>query len=64
MQLKKSGFKSNTERTQGSYSKYSSIDDKLDTLHYYTTLISLVLEGQLMMHHKKSELTKLLERKE
>lgn len=33
------GFKSNTERTQGSYSKYSSIDDKLDTLHYYTTLI-------------------------
>lgn len=38
MQLK-TGFKSNTERTQGSYSKYSSIDDKLDTLHYYTTLI-------------------------
>ena len=35
----KTGFKSNTERTQGSYSKYSSIDDKLDTLHYYTTLI-------------------------
>ena len=35
----KAGFKSNSERTQGSYSKYSSIDDKLDTLHFYTTLI-------------------------
>jgi hypothetical protein len=27
------------ERTKGSYSKYSSIDDKIDVLHYYTTLI-------------------------
>ena len=35
----KGGFKSNTERTQGTYSKYSSIDDKLDPFHYYTTLI-------------------------
>jgi len=33
------GFKSNTERTQGSYSKYSSIDDKVDPFHYYTTLV-------------------------
>jgi N-acetyl sugar amidotransferase len=33
------GFSSNTERTEGSYSKYSSIDDKVDPLHYYTTLI-------------------------
>ena len=40
----KTGFKSNTERTQGSYSKYSSIDDKLDTLHYYTTLIKLKIK--------------------
>ena len=32
-------FKSNSQRTQGSYSKYSSIDDKIDTIHYYTTLI-------------------------
>ena len=38
MQLKKL-VSNHTERTQGSYSKYSSIDDKLDTLHYYTTLI-------------------------
>lgn len=33
------GYESNTERTQGSYSKYSSIDDKIDPLHYYTTFI-------------------------
>lgn len=33
------GFKANTERTQGSYSKYSSIDDKIDPFHYYTTYI-------------------------
>ena len=33
------GFKPNTERTEGSYSKYSSIDDKIDNFHYYTSLI-------------------------
>jgi hypothetical protein len=36
---KNTGFKTNTERTEGSYSKYSSIDDKIDPLHYYTTFI-------------------------
>mgnify|MGYP001419943184 FL=1 len=29
----------NQERTEGSYSKYSSIDDKIDPFHYYTTYI-------------------------
>ncbi len=33
------GFKPNTERTEGSYSKYSSIDDRIDPFHYYTTLV-------------------------
>lgn len=33
------GFKPNTERTEGSYSKYSSIDDKMDAFHYFTTFI-------------------------
>lgn len=33
------GFQANTERTEGSYSKYCSIDDKLDVLHWYTTFI-------------------------
>lgn len=36
---KHTGFHANTERTEGSYSKYSSIDDKIDPFHYYTTLI-------------------------
>lgn len=33
------GFQSNEERTEGTYSKYSSIDDRIDMFHYYTTLI-------------------------
>jgi N-acetyl sugar amidotransferase len=37
------GFRPNDERTQGSYSKYSSIDDKIDPFHYYTTLIKFGL---------------------
>jgi len=34
-----SNFKARPFRTQGTYSKYSSIDDKIDDLHYYTTFI-------------------------
>jgi N-acetyl sugar amidotransferase len=37
------GFQANPERTEGSYSKYSSIDDKIDPFHYYTTLIKFGL---------------------
>jgi len=33
------GFQSNSERTEGTYSKYSSIDDKIDMFHYLTTFI-------------------------
>lgn len=36
---KHTGFEANTERTEGSYSKYSSIDDKIDPFHYFTTLM-------------------------
>jgi hypothetical protein len=36
---KNTGFKPNTERTEGSYSKYSSIDDKIDPFHYFCTFI-------------------------
>ena len=32
---KNCGFISNSERTDGTYSKYSSIDDKLDNFHYF-----------------------------
>jgi hypothetical protein len=31
------GFEASPERTPGTYSKYNSIDDKIDDLHYYTT---------------------------
>jgi N-acetyl sugar amidotransferase len=41
--VENTGFKPNTERTEGSYSKYSSIDDKTDPFHYYTTLIKFGL---------------------
>jgi N-acetyl sugar amidotransferase len=37
--VENTGFNANTERTEGSYSKYSSIDDKIDPFHYLTTLI-------------------------
>jgi hypothetical protein len=37
------GFQTNVERTEGSYSKYSSIDDKIDPLHYFTTFIKFGL---------------------
>lgn len=32
-------FMPNDHRTEGSYSKYSSIDDKIDWLHYHTTMV-------------------------
>lgn len=33
------GFRPRPFRTPGTYSKYNSIDDKIDDLHYYTTFI-------------------------
>lgn len=33
------GFEASPERTVGTYSKYNSIDDKVDDFHYYTTFI-------------------------
>jgi hypothetical protein len=33
------GFQPNPERTEGTYSKYVSLDDKIDGFHYYTTYI-------------------------
>ena len=37
------GFRPRPFRTQGTYSKYNSIDDKIDDLHYYTTYIKFGL---------------------
>ena len=33
------GFQASPERTPGTYSKYNSIDDRIDDYHYYTTYI-------------------------
>ncbi|MDO8652925.1 MAG: N-acetyl sugar amidotransferase [Undibacterium sp.] len=33
------GFTSNTERSEGTYSKYASLDDKIDGFHYYLSYI-------------------------
>ena len=37
------GFQARPFRSQGTYSKYNSIDDKIDDLHYYTTYIKFGL---------------------
>jgi N-acetyl sugar amidotransferase len=41
--VQNTGFKARPFRTQGTYSKYNSIDDKIDDLHYYTTYIKFGL---------------------
>ena len=41
--VENTGFRPAPERTEGSYSKYSSLDDKIDPFHYYTTLIKFGL---------------------
>ena len=37
------GFEANPERTEGTYSKYNSLDDRIDGFHYYTTYIKFGL---------------------
>src|SRR5439155_8822245 len=37
------GFQASPERTPGTYSKYNSIDDRMDDFHYYTTYIKVGL---------------------
>lgn len=37
--VENSDFMPNDHRTEGSFSKYSSLDDKIDWLHYHTTTI-------------------------
>jgi N-acetyl sugar amidotransferase len=41
--VENTGFIPAPERTEGSYSKYSSLDDKIDPFHYFTTLIKFGL---------------------
>jgi N-acetyl sugar amidotransferase len=37
--VEKGGFQASPERTPGTYSKYNSIDDRIDDFHYYTTYV-------------------------
>jgi N-acetyl sugar amidotransferase len=37
------GFEARPFRTEGTYSKYNSLDDKIDDLHYYTTFVKFGL---------------------
>jgi len=37
--VENTGFQANYERSEGTYTKFSSLDDKIDGFHYYTTYI-------------------------
>ncbi len=41
--VENTGFKPNPERNEGTYSKYASIDDKMDGFHYYLRYIKFGL---------------------
>ncbi len=41
--VENTGFQARPFRSQGTYSKYNSIDDKIDDLHYFTTYIKFGL---------------------
>lgn len=41
--VENTGFKARPFRSEGTYSKYASIDDKMDDLHFYTTHIKFGL---------------------
>jgi hypothetical protein len=41
--VENTGFQARPFRTEGTYSKYNSVDDKIDDLHYYTTHIKFGL---------------------
>ena len=41
--VENANFSARPYRSQGTYSKYNSIDDKIDDLHYYTTFIKFGL---------------------
>ena len=37
--VENTGFEPNPERSEGTYSKYASLDDRIDGMHYYTMFI-------------------------
>ena len=41
--VENTGFEANPVRTEGTYSKYNSLDDRIDGFHYYTTYVKFGL---------------------
>ena len=41
--IENTGFQANPSRSEGTYSKYASLDDKLDGFHYYLSYIKFGL---------------------
>ena len=41
--VENTGFQANPTRTEGTYSKYNSLDDRIDGFHYYTTYVKFGL---------------------
>ena len=41
--VENTGFKANDERSEGTYSRYASLDDKMDGMHYYMRYIKFGL---------------------
>ena len=50
------GFKPDDQRTEGTYGKYSSIDDKIDGLHYFTHFIKFGLGRCTLMRVMRLEM--------
>ena len=50
----KVGFSPDSQRTEGSFSRYHSIDDKLDQFHWWTGYIKFGLGRASLKPHKKS----------
>ena len=59
----KTGFVPNPERTEGTYSKYASLDDRIDGFHYYTSFIKYGL-GRATMDSAQEIRNGLLDREE
>ena len=54
--LEHTGFEANKGRSEGTYSKYASLDDRTDGFHYYMGYINLGLDGPLQMRLMKLEM--------
>ncbi len=52
------GFLPNTERSEGTYSKYASLDDKIDGFHYYLSFIKFGIGRLLLILLMKLETAK------